>query len=299
MRQAIVLNQLLRRSIDDDIAERTKEHQAKVAALQSGRAALSASGAPAAAEPLIMLAHGDSWFDYPLDGNDISLHSTDIIAQLSQMGDVKPLILNVSHFGDATTTELALPKQQRLMAALSDPKNWGASGKPDAILFSGGGDDMAGDQFCIYLDENVPGSNGLDASRFEGVLGSILASYRDLFVFRDRHASGVPIFGHTYDFPIPNGVHPVCSGPWLQPSLSFAGWTELSDGVRILHDTLQTFANVLSRLATPENGFSLVDTQGTLAATDWANELHPTPSGFQMIANRFLEQLRLAFPGRI
>jgi len=299
MRQAVVLNQLLHRSIDDDIAERTKEHQAKVAALRSEHAALEASGTPPSTAPLIMLAHGDSWFDYPLSGNDISLHSTDIIAQLSQMGDPKPLILNVSHFGDATTTELALPKQQRMITALSDAANWGTSGKPDAILFSGGGDDMAGDQFCIYLDQNVPGSNGLDSSRFEGVLGSILASYRDLLQFRDRHASGVPIFGHAYDFPIPNGVHPDCTGPWLQPSLFFAGWTELSDGTRILHESLQTFANVLSRIATTENDFSLVDTQGTLALSDWANELHPTPSGFQMIATRFLDRLRLAFPGRI
>jgi hypothetical protein len=37
-------------------------------------------GAPSV--PLVMLAHGDSWFDYPLDGNSIGLSHTDIMPLL-------------------------------------------------------------------------------------------------------------------------------------------------------------------------------------------------------------------------
>jgi hypothetical protein len=40
----------------------------------------------------------------------------------------------------------------------------------------------------------------------------------------NRFANGVPIFGHCYDFPIPNGAHPTCAGPWLKPSLDFCGY---------------------------------------------------------------------------
>ena len=47
----------------------------------------------------------------------------------------------------------------------------------------------------------------------------VKASYEDLFLFRDRNAPGVPIFGHCYDFAIPNGKHPICAGPRLLPSL--------------------------------------------------------------------------------
>jgi hypothetical protein len=43
-------------------------------------------GAQAPSVPLVMLAHGDSWFDCPLDGNSIGLSHTDIIAQLPLLG---------------------------------------------------------------------------------------------------------------------------------------------------------------------------------------------------------------------
>ena len=100
-------------------------------------------GARPAPSPLILLAHGDSWFDYPLTGNGLPIAQTDIIAQLDNIGDLAPAILNISHYGDATTQEMSLPKQQRLLASLQDPANWGTTGKPGAILFSGGGDDIA------------------------------------------------------------------------------------------------------------------------------------------------------------
>jgi hypothetical protein len=75
-----------------------------------------------------MLAHGDSWFDYPLAGNSISLPHTDIIVQLGAMGNVNPYILNMSQWGDATKDEMSLPKQQLMISALQDPANWMGSG---------------------------------------------------------------------------------------------------------------------------------------------------------------------------
>ncbi len=301
MRQSLVFRKALRDSIKEEVAERTQLHQAKVAALKAAQAVrpqVLVAGA-AEASPLVMLAHGDSWFDYPLSGNDPSLSDTDVIAQLEHLGDVKPIILNVSHYGDATSEEMAWPKQQRMIDALKDPANW-PTGKPDAILFSGGGDDIAGDQFCIFLDyDAAPGATGLDQARFQGVLDMVQASYMDLFLFRDRNAPGVPIFGHCYDFAIPNGVHPICAGPWLKPSLDFTGW-DLAQGTAIVHEALVDFRAMLLKLAAnPANNFILVDTQGMLNASQWANELHPFPAGFQLIAAKFANSLRFQFPGRI
>jgi hypothetical protein len=294
MNRSLRLRQDLHASIRADVAERTARHQAEVAKLRTVGAALDANA------PLILLAHGDSWFDYPLTGNGLPLCQTDVIAQLQTLGSPSPLILNVSHFGDAASQEMALPKQQRLIAALADPANWGPSGKPDAILFSGGGDDIAGDQFCIFLDANTPGSTGLDQQRFNDALGMVEASFLDLFAFRDRHASGAPILAHDYDFPIPNGVHPLCAGPWLQPSLVYMGWTEVTDGERIVKMALEGFSQRLARLAdAPANGFHLVHTQGTLRAAEWANELHPNVVGFTRLAERYVAALRAMFGGRI
>jgi hypothetical protein len=300
MRESVELRRQLRDSINAEIAQRVSAHQAKMARLMTGRANVLAAGAPVPTPPLALLAVGDSWFDYPLDGNDISFENTDIIAQLQAMGTINPAILNLSHHGDATTDEMSLPKQQRMIDALQDPANWLDAGKPDAILFSGGGNDVAGDQFCIFLDFAAPGANGLDAARFNKAIGMVEASYLDLFLFRDRYAPGVPIFAHTYDFPIPNGVHPICAGPWLKPSLDYTGWTDLTQGASIVRQALLDFKALLLRLtANPANNFILIDTQGSLAAADWANELHPFPGGFKKLAGAFVTVLRNNFPGRI
>ncbi len=121
------------------------------------------------------------------------------------------------------------------------------------------------------------------------------ASYQDLFLFRDRNAPDVPIFAHCYDFPIPNGKHPLCAGPWLLPSLTFAGWNT-AQGISILKQALIAFRSMLVGLAnTPANKFILVDTQNTLAPEEWANELHPYSAGFKKIAQKFVDALRAHF----
>jgi hypothetical protein len=190
-------------------------------------------------------------------------------------------------------------KQQRLIDAIQDPANWMASGKPDAILFSGGGDDIAGDQFCIYLN-SAPAASGLNLQRLDLALEGVKASYLDLLAFRDRYAGDVPVFGHCYDFPIPNGRHPDCIGPWLKPSLDFNGWHDQTQATAIVREALVRFRDLLVSLAQNASmKFKLIDTQGTLVRDDWANELHPFPSGFAKIAERFVAALRQQFSGRI
>ncbi len=293
-----MLRRQMRRTIDAEIRRRIRKHQARVASLKK-RSARRAAAAERPVMPLVLLAHGDSWFDYPLSGNAPHAGNTDTIAQLESMGSSAPLIANVSHYGDATTDEMSLPKQQRLIETLQDPANWLAGGKPDAILFSGGGNDIAGDRFCIYLDYAAPDAAGLNRQRFLDVLGSIEASYLDLFAFRDRYAPGVPIFAHCYDFAVPSGTHPVCAGPWLKPSLDYAGWNA-QQGTQIVRKALKEFRNMLYSLARlPAHGFVLVETQGLFAADDWANELHPYPAGFAKVAEKFVIALRGSFPGRI
>lgn len=294
MRAMLALRPLVKKSIDADIACRTHTHQARVEQLKAVRLQPSIQAESRAPAPLVLLAHGDSWFDYPLKGNDLTLSSTDIIAQLQTMGAPQPLILNISHYGDATSEEMSLTRQQRLIQAIDDKANWANGSAPDAILFSGGGNDIAGTQFCIFLDYDC----GLNTARFLGVLDMIRASYLDLFAFRDAHAPGVPVIGHCYDFPIPNGAHPPCVGPWLQPSLEFT--RNLATGTGILHRALFDFRQMLASLAADsKNNFMLVNTQGTLQPAEWANELHPFPGGFQKFASKFVDALRGRFHDRI
>ena len=284
--------------IDADIAKRVEVHQANVARLASSRASANLLAAPVENRPLILLAQGDSWFDYPLTGNGLPLTDTDVIAQLRRLGDMPPTILNLAHYGETASDEMSLHKQERIIKALTTPANW-LDGKPDAILFSAGGNDIAGDQFCIFLDFNDGKAGGLNSVRFSKAMQAVEACYLDLFAVRDRVAPGVPIFGHCYDYPIPNGSHPICAGPWLKPSLDHCNWT-VAQGTGIVRKALEEFRVLLDALANDRsNNFFLIDTQGTLQPPEWANELHPTKPGFGKMAQRFYQALKGIFPSRI
>ncbi|MBV8451284.1 MAG: SGNH/GDSL hydrolase family protein, partial [Deltaproteobacteria bacterium] len=121
MRRSVALQQQMRDSVEEEFAARIGIHQQRIARLKAAQARMAATGAPPS--PLVMLAHGDSWFDYPLAGNSLSLDDTDVIAQLRTMGNLNPIILNVSHYSDSSTDEMSLPKQQRLIDALQDRAN--------------------------------------------------------------------------------------------------------------------------------------------------------------------------------
>ncbi|TSE13525.1 SGNH/GDSL hydrolase family protein [Mesorhizobium intechi] len=241
-----------------------------------------------------LLAIGDSWFDYPIQGNNPLSGPSDIKVQLQAICSPAPIIYSTAHRGDASTDEMSLPKQQRILDLLVDKSKW-PSGKPDAIIVSAGGNDVAGNNFCIFLDYNDGKAGGLNAQRYAGVLAIVKSSYLALFALRDRHAPGVPIYAHCYDFPTPNGVPAPCGyGPWLKPSLDFCNWPA-GPGKVIVHNALVQFKAMVDALAAdPANKFHIVPTQGTLNDAHWANELHPDPTGFRMIAQKFATALGMS-----
>jgi hypothetical protein len=276
----------LRESIRRDINARIEAHQRDVTAI---RAAARRGGSA----PLMLLAHGDSWFDYPCHGNKWTpLSPTDIIVQLAGIAGQNLKILNLSHHGDATTDEMGLDKQKRLIDALKNPKNW-LNSNPDAILFSGGGNDIAGDPFCIYLNRKDSGLPGLDAERFAGRLASVRSSYLDLFAVRDKYAAKVPILGHGYGNARPMQPHPPCTGPWIKPALGFTGWND-QEGRAMLLDALTQFRAMLDGLESDARHFEFtrLHTEDVLTDADWANELHPHPPGFKKLAQVFWSALQ-------
>src|SRR5579862_3645797 len=108
--QAFVQAQL-RDKIEQDIQQRIQVHQANIARLAASRYSAQTLKVTVRNRPLVMLAQGDSWFDYPLTGNGLPLTDTDVIAQLRRIGDMPPTILNLAHHGEAAATEMSLSKQ--------------------------------------------------------------------------------------------------------------------------------------------------------------------------------------------
>jgi hypothetical protein len=236
------------------------------------------------------------------------------------MGNPPPNILSHAHWGLSATAMLTYENQQEILDDLTNhPDQWNNGVTADGILVSAGGDDVVGKSFAIYLGYK---RGGLDAVRFQGILDSVQASYLDLFSLRDIACAELkidpkqmPIFGHCYDYAIPNGVpagSPIpLSGPWLQPSLNFAGY-DYNEGLRIVQTTIDKFKQKLLELANDKivppgkttNNFILIDTTTTLTRDDtlpngWANELHPYTEGFTLLADKFLAALQTQYPGRI
>jgi hypothetical protein len=316
----------LRQARKQEIERRITAHNLDVRRNRTGSQRRTARGSAARQLPLDFLAVGDSWFEYPLtDEGFITGINQSIIGevgtQLQSMGTPPPTILSYALHGLSTTEMLSYERQEQILSALTDPNttHWNNGITADGILVSMGGNDIAGDQFAIYIDYH---GTGLDHDRFQGSLASIQASYMDLFALRDVAASKlkidpqqIPIFGHCYDYAIPNnrpaGWPVPLAGPWLWPSLNFAGY-DYAEGLTIVQTAIDCFRNKLLDLATDKvtlpgkttNNFVLVNTVGTLSRDNkrpngWANELHPYTEGFTSLANKFYVELQDHFPGRI
>ncbi len=286
--------------IDGERRERIAHH--KQAITERKKLAL----APGAIEPLNLFADGDSWFDYPLPVTG----RNDVIRSIGNHGNPPPLILNLAHYGDEARDLLGVKRRQRIIENLSDHDN----GVFDAILFSGGGNDTVGDQFCLWIREYVPGmppNQGINGQRLGDVLGVVRSAYEDLIAIRDQCSQTSLIFIHGYDFAIPSGVG-ICEdsaggkpdyliGPWLEPSLAYRGWPNLKIETEVVKEFLLQFRNLLVQIAAAHKNVFYVETQGTLMPNEWANELHPTPGGFDKIAAKFIAALASnpALKGRI
>ena len=222
-----------------------------------------------------IIAFGDSWFDYP----KILLTHGGLIDHLQTVSGLT--IHNYAHAGDATLATMGLAKSKQLEAVLP-----GA----DILLFSGGGDDIAGDQFCIWLNQNTDGDTGkaINWNRLGKMLDLVIANLEDLTDIRDRLAPQCWIVTHSYDFPtaemMGNGVLFGFLGPWLKPGLDWCGWTEVDEQVEIVKMVLTEFNHRLAAFAAQNKNHIHVNTQGTLSAADWDNEIHANDAGWTKLA---------------
>ena len=288
----------LQKQIQSDIDACKSEHKRQ---MQSARNNV----AKASIQALNLLADGDSWFDYPLPSQGHL--PTDVIVSLTDLLHLDPKPLKLAHYGDATTALLGTSKRERLIATLKDP----AHAPFDAILFSGGGNDLVGDAFRFWLHDAASVNKDFKLATNDAALQDIIdivrRAYRDLIAVRDEYADGAYLFFHQYDYATPTNAS-ICDGligPWLQPSFIDRGWAPpvdaqfLVNGRGVVSEILIEFANMLNELSTPTNKIVVVKTQGILNPDiDWANELHPTHDGFGKIAAAFQQALQAVFGER-
>jgi len=250
-----------------------------------------------AAAPGVLVAEGDSWFDYPF---------LDILRVLDdEFGyDVE----SVAHKGDPIES-MAYGGTQLEDFARRLEKVHERGQVPRAVLVSGGGNDVAGTEFAMLLDHQASPIPGLNQSVLDGVVDQrIRYAYvtilsRVTAVCRAQFGKPVPILLHGYDYPVPDGRGflggwAFLPGPWLQPGFRQKGFGNLETTKAMAKALIDRFNAMLEKVVTlPAFAHvSFVDLRGSLPTgsaykTWWANELHPTHKGFRKVASKFAEAL--------
>jgi len=245
--------------------------------------------------PGILVAEGDSWFDYPF---------TDVLDDLEDQ--FRWDVISVAHKGDRVEGMAydngQLSKLERELRKLRD------SGRtPRAFLLSGGGNDIAGEEFSVLLNHKRSGLTPINAQVVAGVfeqrLTAAIVSLASAVTALSTAFFGtkLPILMHGYDRPVPDGRGFLggfwfLPGPWLQPGFYQKGFSDLAEATTLMGQLIDQFNAQLARTAGGPGLEHLhyVDLRGTLSAElkgrkyqkSWANELHPTPSGFEAVTAR-------------
>ena len=183
-----------------------------------------AVGGPATAG--VLVAEGDSWFDYPFN---------DILSLLEDQHGYD--VESVAHKGDRVE-EMAYGGGQldELTRRLEKLLRQGII--PRAILLSGGGNDVAGDEFGMLLNHAGSAISGLNDQVVTGVIDQrVRLAYVTILnavthVCQARLERTLPILVHGYDYPVPDGRGFLggwwfLPGPWLEPGFREKGFARL------------------------------------------------------------------------
>jgi lysophospholipase L1-like esterase len=259
----------------------------------SGPKGMIAKAAIAHMSAGVLIAEGDSWFDYPF--HDV----------LNDLEDIYGFdVESVAHKGD-TVEDMAYSGGQLDDFARLVEKALRTGVKPRAILLSGGGNDVAGDEFAILLNHASSSIAGLNQSIVAGVINErVHDAYATILsaitaICQSQIGGPIPIVVHGYDYPVPDGRGFLggwgpLPGPWLEPGFRRKGYEAMASRRPIMVTIIDRFNEMLDRLAgkPPFSHVRYLDLRQTLSTGSnyrdwWANELHPTPKGFEAVTKKF------------
>ncbi len=245
----------------------------------------------------VLVAEGDSWFDYPFH---------DVLRELEDRHGYD--VESVAHRGDQIE-EMAYGGNQleELTRRIEKVLRRGLILK--AVLLSGGGNDVAGDEFTMLLNHAQSAIAGLNASVINGVINErVRTAYITILsavtsICQEMTGRAIPILIHGYDYPVPDGRGFMggwgpLPGPWLEPGFRVKGFANLPTRIQLAHDLIDRFNSMLEDLAAlaPFAHVHYINLRNTLQTGAnykqwWANELHPTEQGFRAVAEKFAATL--------
>jgi len=244
---------------------------------------------------LVLISEGDSWFSYPLNAN--------IADYIEMMSDFS--MLRLEHNGD---------EAREIMGAGSDQlkklKYYLKNYPVEALLMSAGGNDLVAGELKRMLSTRVAGATWQSAVKLDvltTVLDEIVESYGRLLDARDALRPNCVLFAHSYCYFQPTGRKATgpfglgSAGPWMRPVLVSKGIDPVAEGPQLARYIVDELHARLQGLAAARKRFVVVDSRTALPVDDvhWADEIHPSGTGFRRLANDFWKPLLAQqFPGR-
>lgn len=244
-----------------------------------------------------ILAEGDSWFDLPVVADLIDCledeHGYDVES-----------VARAGHTIDEMASEEQFLGLVRALQKMVDRQM-----PPQAIILSGGGNDVAGRTFSQFLNHRSSATPGLRDEVVDAVLRDVIMQGYSIIiggineVCQDLLGKTVPIVTHGYSYAVPDGrgfrLLLEFAGPWLRPGLDVKGYDdedEMHDIVVDLIDRLNAAQKAFAESG-PFNNVRHVDLRADIPSGEnykkwWRDELHLTKKGYKVAAKRFAEQLR-------
>lgn len=254
-----------------------------------------------------LIAEGDSWFNIPCHA--------DLIDELDDRTDNDGRFFDVGNVAAHGDTLKAIAESQAQanrfaikLQSMTDNR------RPSAILLSAGGNDIASRRTLQRLIKKEGGRPGLNDGNVDALMDDLRNSFLKL-VFRINGITlelldeRLPILIHGYCAGVPDGrpFRTICGdfGPWLQPAFEKSGHINIKQNAGVVEELLKRFNDMLANLNDADGAGNVhhVDLQGVLAndpnsnqyLDHWNDEMHPTPDGFKMLADRMAGELNDLF----
>lgn len=240
----------------------------------------------------VIVAEGDSWFDYR-PGLDILDHlKRDYrmkIIKLARAGDTLENMIYGTEVGGGFRH---LPSQaDDTLAEL-------ARVRPGVLLFSGGGNDIAGNELESFLNHASSRRAVVREKAVEAWMEEFARPAIEWYLERVRSVSPrTVVVMHGYARPIPDGRAVIelfgmkFVGPWLRPVLARKR-IDFATGRTVVGQLIDRYNDLLADIARGKARFRHVDLRDLVTPSDWVNELHLSSLAYRRVAARLADVVR-------
>ena len=235
---------------------------------------------------LTVVSEGDSWFDYKISADLIDClrryHGYEI-KNYATPGDTLENMI----YGTQINRQFERVTPQ-IKIVLERVKN----DQPDVFLFSGAGNDIAGDELGSFLHH---AESGLGVLKHDFAVNTISVEFRkfyqDLISKIQSVSPSTHIFTHGYAYARPTGdgvglLGISFIGPWLLPALGRKGIDPETSGRQAIEELIDLFNEMLQSLDDEFEYFHYVDLRSFINDDDWRDEMLLKSSAFRLASDQ-------------